>query len=67
MGIDLHLSGSERSILRLADRLAAWLWVAAVSPAALATEDFRQNRTDMIGAAWAIHPDMGARVEGLLA
>ena len=67
MGIDLHLSGSERSILRLADRLAAWLWVAATAPAELATADFQQERRDMIGAAWAINPDVAARVEGLLA
>ena len=59
-----ELSQDEGRILALADRLQAFLYINAYAPAQL--EAIGMNRAELCRMAWAIGPDMGAKVEGVL-
>lgn len=61
-----ELTARELSLLGLADRLAAYLHVRQVAPHVLGGSGWPEDRAAMIGQAWALGADAGAKVEGLL-
>ena len=62
-----QLTPINAKILKLADRLAAYLHVRHVAPHILAAYGWPQDRERLIGMAWSICPDVGAKVEAMLA
>lgn len=62
-----HLTPINAKILKLADRLAAYLHVRHVAPHILAAYGWPQDRDLLIGMAWSFGADVGAKVEAMLA
>lgn len=69
IGADMSelLTQLDVKILKLADRLAAYLHVRHVAPHILAAYGWPQDRDRLIGMAWGISADVGAKVEAMLA
>ncbi len=61
------LTQDENGLLKLADRLAAYLHVRHVAPHILAAYGWPQDRERLIGMAWSFGADVGAKVEAMLA
>lgn len=66
MGIDDILTDREEAVLKLADRLAAYLHVRHVAPYVLGGSGWPEDRAELLRRAWALGADMAAKVEAVL-
>lgn len=67
IGAARDLDEADAAILKLADRLAAYLHIRHVAPHVLTGSGWPEDRKELVARAWAISADVAAKVEGVLA